>query len=220
MKIKWKKCIWFWTAWCVAFQNHMYCSLPKRASIPSRSPLCWLSSQTRKRRKWGARHMSEAGPLFKRENVQPQHQKCKYPSWYWLKVLVPQLTKLITNFGINRIQEMVSFELSLKKWGKMFFVCCDCVWNKEKIIWRLRIFLYSMLMIDEKHLSLFLYQAQNLPFLLFNLQTWCYGHCWFQQFAGHVSYELCNRPRSPQCLCGSVVEHQNTQSKGMRFDSS
>ena len=50
---------------------------------------------------------------------------------------------------------MVSFELSLKKWGKMFFVCCDCVWNKEKIIWRLRIFLYPMLIVDEKHLYFF-----------------------------------------------------------------
>ena len=139
---------------CCIPKSHV-CSLPKRASIPSRSPLCWLSSQTRKRRKWGARHMSETGPLFKRENVQPQHQKCKHPSWYWLKVLVPQLTKLITNFSINRIWEMVSFELSLKKWGKMFFVCCDCVWNKEKIIWGLRIFLYPMLIIDEKHLYFF-----------------------------------------------------------------
>ena len=99
--------------------------------------------------------MSEAGPLFKRENFQPQHQKCKYPSCYQLKVLVPQLTKLITNFGINGIKEMVSFELSLKKWGKMFFVCCDCVWNKEKIIWGLRIFLYPMLIVDEKHLYFF-----------------------------------------------------------------
>ena len=64
---------------------------------------------------------------------------------------------------------MVSFELSLQKRGKVF--CLSRVWNKEKIIWRLRIFLYPMLMIDEKHLSLFLYQAQNLQFLLFNLQT-------------------------------------------------
>ena len=218
MKIKWKKCIWFWIVQCVTFQNHTYCSLPKRASIPSRSPLCWLSSQTRKRRKWGARHMSEAGPLFKRENVQPQHQKCKYPSWYWLKVLVPQLTKLITNFGINRIWEMVSFELSLKKWGKMSFVCHECVEQRKN---NLKTQNFSLSYAHNRwKTSLFLYRAQNLPSLLFNLQTWCYGHCWFQQFAGHVSYELCNRPRSPQCLCGSVVEHQNTQSKGMRFDSS
>ena len=162
--------------------------------------------------------MSEAGPLFKRENVQPQHQKCKYPSWYWLKVLVPQLTKLITNFGINRIWEMVSFELSLKKWGKMSFVCHECVEQRKN---NLKTQNFSLSYAHNRwKTSLFLYRAQNLPFLLFNLQTWCYGHCWFQQFAGHVSYELCNRPCSPQCLCSSVVEHQNTQSKGMRFDSS
>ena len=36
------------------------------------------------------------------------------------------------------------------------------------------------------------------------------------QYAGHVSFELFNRPRSPKSLCGSVVE----QSEGLRFDSS
>ena len=32
-------------------------------------------------------------------------------------------------------------------------------------------------------------------------------------------YELRNRPRSPQSLCGSVVEHRNAESEGLRFDS-
>ena len=111
------------------------------------------------------------------------------------------------------------FWAQFKEMGKDVF-CLSWVWNKEKIIWRLRIFLYPMLMIDEKDLSLFLFWAQNLPSLLFNLQTRCYGHCWSQQFAGHMSYELCNRPCSPQCLCGWVVEHQSTESEGKRFDSS
>ena len=38
--------------------------------------------------------------------------------------------------------------------GKDVF-CLSRVWNKEKIIWRLRIFLYPMLIIDEKHLYFF-----------------------------------------------------------------
>ena len=33
-----------------------------------------------------------------------------------------------------------------------------------------------------------------------------------------MSYEL--RPRSPWCLCGSVVEHRSAESEGPRFDSS
>ena len=35
-----------------------------------------------------------------------------------------------------------------------------------------------------------------------------------------MSYELRNRPRSPECLCGSVVEHRSTKSEGLRFHSS
>ena len=35
-----------------------------------------------------------------------------------------------------------------------------------------------------------------------------------------MSHELCNRPRSPKSLCGSVVEYRNANSKGRRFDSS
>ena len=39
----------------------------------------------------------------------------------------------------------------------------------------------------------------------FYLQTLHYRHCWSQQYAGRVSYELCNRPRSPWTLCGAQV---------------
>ena len=52
-------------------------------------------------------------------------------------------------------------------------------------------------LLDEKHLSLFLYRAQSLPSLLFYLQTLRYRHCWSWQYAICVSYELCNRPHSP-----------------------
>ena len=54
----------------------------------------------------------------------------------------------------------------------------------------------------------------------FYLQTLRYRHCWSYQYAGHVSYELCNRPRSPWSLCGSVVEHRSAESEGQSFDSS
>ena len=46
------------------------------------------------------------------------------------------------------------------------------------------------------------------------------AHCWSQPYAGCVSYELCNRPHSPQSLCGSVVEHQSKESEGLRCNSS
>ena len=39
-------------------------------------------------------------------------------------------------------------------------------------------------------------------------------------YAGRVSYELRNRPRSPWSLCGSMVEHRSAESEGLRFDSS
>ena len=55
------------------------------------------------------------------------------------------------------------------------------------------------------HLFLFLCRAQNLPSLLFYLQTWRYRHCWSQQYAGRVSYELRNRSRSPWSLRRSEV---------------
>ena len=100
--------------------------------------------------------------------------------------------------------------------GKDVF-CLSRVWNKEKIIWRLRIFLYPMLIIDEKHLYFFT-----------ELKTYHFSYSIYKHDAMDIAdpsslqdtYDLCNRPHSPQCLCGSVVEHQNTQSKGMRFDSS
>ena len=41
-----------------------------------------------------------------------------------------------------------------------------------------------------------------------------------RQYAGRVSYELRNRPRSPWSLCSSVVEHRSAESEGLRFDSS
>ena len=52
------------------------------------------------------------------------------------------------------------------------------------------------------------------------LQKWRYRHCWSKQYAGRVSNELHNRPRSPLSLCGSVVEHWKAESEGLRFDSS
>ena len=53
-----------------------------------------------------------------------------------------------------------------------------------------------------------------------------YKHCAIdtadpsQQYAGHVSHDLHNRPRSLWSLCGSVVEHWSMESKGLRFHSS
>ena len=35
-----------------------------------------------------------------------------------------------------------------------------------------------------------------------------------------VIFKLRSEPRSPQSLCGSVVEHQSAESEGLRFDSS
>ena len=40
-----------------------------------------------------------------------------------------------------------------------------------------------------------------------------YWHCWSLQYAGRVSLELRNRPRSPKSLCGSVVEHRSANPK-------
>ena len=56
------------------------------------------------------------------------------------------------------------------------------------------------------------YRAQTFPSLLFYLQTWCSRLCWYLQYAGHVSYYLRNRPRSPWSLCA--------ETKGLRFNSS
>ena len=56
------------------------------------------------------------------------------------------------------------------------------------------------------------YRAQTFPSLLFYLQTWCSRLCWYLQYAGHVSYYLRNRPRSPWSLC--------VETKGLRFNSS
>ena len=67
----------------------------------------------------------------------------------------------------------------------------------------------------KKHLSLFLLiTAYHLSY--FYLQTLCYQHCWSQQYAGHMSYEFCNRPCSPWSLCGSEVECR-IQSSEVRF---
>ena len=57
---------------------------------------------------------------------------------------------------------------------------------------------------DKKNISLYFFTAYHLSY--FYLQTLCYQHCWSQQYAGHLSYELCNRPGSPWSLCGSEVE--------------
>ena len=68
---------------------------------------------------------------------------------------------------------------------------------------------------DEKNLTPFLYRAQNFPslFLVTNMTLSTL------QYAGRVSYELRNRPRSPLSLCNSVVEHRSAESKSLRFDS-
>ena len=62
----------------------------------------------------------------------------------------------------------------------------------------------------------FLYRAQNLPSLLFYLNR----NGWSWQYAGRVSCELRNRPRSPWSLCSSVEEHRSAESDGLRLDSS
>ena len=68
---------------------------------------------------------------------------------------------------------------------------------------------------DEKNLTPFLYRAQNFPslFLVTNMTLSTL------QYAGCVSFELRNRPRSPLSLCNSVVEHRSAKSKSLRFDS-
>ena len=43
---------------------------------------------------------------------------------------------------------------------------------------------------------------------------------WLILYAGRVSCELRNRPRSPWSLCGSVEEHRSAESDGLRLDSS
>ena len=48
-------------------------------------------------------------------------------------------------------------------------------------------------------------------------KTWRYQHCWSWTC---VIFKLRSGPRSPQSLCGSVVEHQSAESEGLRFDSS
>ena len=53
----------------------------------------------------------------------------------------------------------------------------------------------------------------------FYLQTLLYWHCWSQQYAGCMLYELRNRPHSLWSLCGSVVEHQSAAFEGLRFNS-
>ena len=70
---------------------------------------------------------------------------------------------------------------------------------------------------DEKHLSLFLYRAQNLPSLLF-LSTNI-------TLSTLVILALCrtcviHELRSPWNLYGSVVEHRSAESERLRFDSS
>ena len=47
-----------------------------------------------------------------------------------------------------------------------------------------------------------------------------FRYCWSKQYAERVAFELRNRPRSPQSLCGSVVEHRSAESEGLGFVSS
>ena len=76
------------------------------------------------------------------------------------------------------------------------------------------IFFVPCLWQDKKNISLYFFTAYHLSY--FYLQTLCYQHCWSQQYAGHVSHELCNRPGSPWSLCGSEVEHRIRRSE-VRF---
>ena len=64
---------------------------------------------------------------------------------------------------------------------------------------------------DKKNISLYFFTAYHLSY--FYLQTLCYQHCWSQQYAGHVSHELCNRPGSLWSLCGLEVEHRIRRSE-------
>ena len=73
------------------------------------------------------------------------------------------------------------------------------------------IFFVPCLWQDKKKISLYFFTAYHLSY--FYLQTLCYQHCWSQQYAGHVSHELCNRPGSPWSLCGSEVEHRIRRSE-------
>ena len=61
----------------------------------------------------------------------------------------------------------------------------------------------SFLWIDDYSKSLW---KLSLPICIIPL---CYQHCWSQQYAGCVLYELCNRPRSPMeslWLSGRALE--------------
>ena len=72
---------------------------------------------------------------------------------------------------------------------------------------------------DEKHLSLFLYPAQNLPSLLIIFTNMTLSTLLILTVC-RTRVTICIRPRSPNSLYGSVVEHRNANSKGLRFDSS
>ena len=68
---------------------------------------------------------------------------------------------------------------------------------------------------DKKKISPYFFTAYHLSY--FYLQTLCYQHCWSQQYAGHMSHELCNRPGSPWSLCGSEVERRIQRSEVQFF---
>ena len=86
---------------------------------------------------------------------------------------------------VNRIREMVTFDLC-KQIEKEVFCCC-CKHGKEKKFWvptRNRPHAHK----EKKHLSLFLYRAKNFPSFLFYLQTWHCQHCWYSQHAGRLTH--------------------------------
>ena len=61
--------------------------------------------------------------------------------------------------------------------------------------------LSSTLVTRQKNIFLYFFtELKTYHLSYFYLQTLRYRHCWSWQYAGHVSYELRNRPRSPQSL--------------------
>ena len=91
----------------------------------------------------------------------------------------------------------------IKPREKTFFVLSRA-WDEEKKFW---------VPMGNRTSNLRIPRSDSLSY--FCSQTWLY-----RQYAGRVSYELRNKPHSPQILCGSVVEHRSAESEGLRFHSS
>ena len=90
--------------------------------------------------------------------------------------------------------------LAVRLWWKDVFILSRA-WDEEKILSP-----HKESMFSSDVLSSFLYRAQKLTFSLISIyKHYAYRYCWSKQYSGRVSYELRNRPRSPESLCGSVV---------------